>query len=101
MIEALAGMPEGLGLEETAEPPKILIEDKIAAIVHSLQRGEQISFQAILSSSDNRLDIVVSFLAILELIKDRRVMARQEVPFADIELSRGPNWEAVQIEGSN
>ncbi|MFQ5942197.1 MAG: segregation and condensation protein A [Anaerolineales bacterium] len=98
MLEAMAGMPEGPSLEEAAEPPKIRIRDKIRWIEDLLNRGDSVSFNSLLSSASSQLDIVVSFLAVLELVKDRRVAATQAKPFADIELSRGPNWEQSSLE---
>lgn len=98
MLEAMAGMPEGPTLEQAAEPPKIRIRDKIRWIVDLMDREEQVSFNSLLSSAASRLDVVVSFLAVLELVKDRQVVASQAEPFADIELSRGSNWEEFRLE---
>lgn len=98
MLDALAGVPDDGSIEEVAEPPKVLIEDKIERVVEMLEDQDRISFRAILTGADTRLDIVVSFLAVLELFKSRRIWARQEQPFGDIELSRGPNWEAARLE---
>jgi segregation and condensation protein A len=98
MMEALAGMPEGPTLEQEAAPPKIRIQDKIRWIMDLLNSGEHVSFNSLLSSAASRLDVVVSFLAMLELVKDRKVVVSQTEPFADIELSRGPNWEVSPLE---
>lgn len=92
MLEALAGFPE---LEEAVEPPRVLIVDKIEAIVQSLSSGESIGFLSLLQTADTRLDVVVLFLAVLELIKTSEIRATQEVPFGDISLSRGPAWGTV------
>ena len=98
MLDALAGMPEDPSLERAAEPPKIRIRDKIRWIMDRLQREDQIGFNSLLSTAASRLDVVVSFLAVLELIKGRHIVASQAEPFADIELSRGPNWEETPLE---
>jgi chromatin segregation and condensation protein Rec8/ScpA/Scc1 (kleisin family) len=45
------------------------------------------------------VEIVVSFLAMLELIRLNRVVARQEQIFGDIDLSPGDQWEDDQAEG--
>ena len=63
-----------------------------------MEREDHVSFNSLLSSAASRLDIVVSFLAVLELVKDRHVIASQAEPFADIELSRGSNWEEFRLE---
>jgi segregation and condensation protein A len=93
MLEALSGFPE---LEEAVEPPRILIRDKIDAIIASLARSESMSFLNMLAQADTRLDVVVAFLAVLDLIKSREIRAVQERPFAEILLSRGPSWGNAQ-----
>ncbi|MEE9217083.1 MAG: segregation/condensation protein A [Anaerolineales bacterium] len=98
MVEALAGLPEVPTLEHAAEPPKVRIRDKIRWIVDMMDREGRVSFNSLVSSAASRLDIVVSFLAVLELVKDRHVIASQAEPFADIELSRGSNWEEIWLE---
>ena len=98
MLDALADLPEGPNLEQAAEPPKIRIRDKIRWIMDLMEREDHVSFNSLLSSAASRLDIVVSFLALLELVKDRTVIASQAEAFADIELSRGSNWEDFRLE---
>jgi chromatin segregation and condensation protein Rec8/ScpA/Scc1 (kleisin family) len=44
----------------------------------------------------SRLEIVVTFLAVLELVKQRRVAAQQEGIFSDIELVPSENWREDQ-----
>ena len=92
MLEALTAMGDSSSLEEGAEPPKIAIREKIEAVLAALAERDVVTFQAILSGAASRLDIVVSFLAVLQLIKSNRVIARQERLFADISLSRGPDF---------
>lgn len=92
MLEALAGMPGGPDLEAAAEPPRILIRDKIAHLLDVLGLQDSLSFQELMRQAKTRLDVVVSFLALLELVKSRRVQATQERPFADIVLRRGSEW---------
>jgi segregation and condensation protein A len=92
MLEALTAMGDSSSLEEGAEPPKIAIREKIEAVLAALERRDTVTFQEILSGAASRLDIVVSFLAVLQLIKSNRVIARQERLFADISLSRGPDF---------
>ncbi len=92
MLEALAGMPGAPALDEAAEPPRILIRDKIRELLQILDRQDRLSFLELMRQAATRMDVVVSFLALLELVKSRRVRATQERPFADIVLSRGAQW---------
>lgn len=96
MVEALAGMQAAASLEEAVEPPRVAISEKIEAILRSLAEREMVSFQELLFGAGSRLDIVVSFLAVLHLISTNRVIARQEQAFADITLSRGPEFQAAE-----
>jgi segregation and condensation protein A len=92
MLEALSALDETASLEGDTEPPVIAIDDKIAAIVQALGERESISFQSILQGAASRLEVVVLFLAVLQLIKSNRVLAVQERLFAEITLTRGPTF---------
>ncbi len=48
------------------------------------------------TSARSRLEIVISFLAILELVKQNQVEAMQENQFGDIEITPGSEWDADQ-----
>ena len=59
------------------------------------------SFSSLTKDSTSRLEIVVTFLAMLELIKRYRVQAHQEGLFSEIELDRMEEWkedEEIEIE---
>jgi segregation and condensation protein A len=61
-------------------------------------RGKPIRFSQLLSGSRSRMEIVVTFLAVLELIKQHEIEAHQDEVFGDILLSPkakpGPNPDA-------
>jgi chromatin segregation and condensation protein Rec8/ScpA/Scc1 (kleisin family) len=53
-----------------------------------------------LAEAQSRVEIMVTFLAVLELVKQRRVTAAQERLFADIVIEPLGDWvndDAVQI----
>jgi len=77
-------------------PPRITIREKIARIAQILQHHESTSFRSLLSERATRLEIVVTFLALLELIKRYRVLARQETLFDEIQIVRVGEWEAEE-----
>jgi segregation and condensation protein A len=72
--------------------PRVTIREKISYISEHLSKGEQASFKELIRSAKTRLEVVVTFLAMLELIKRYRVAARQETLFGDIEIQRD-DWE--------
>lgn len=74
-------------LRTVVAPPKITIRQKIRDLIRALRRRGRISFQReVLRRSRSRLEVVVSFLALLELVKQRLVVAHQPELFADIEI---------------
>lgn len=72
--------------------PRVTIRDKIGVIVHSLRQRSQTTFQQLLGQSNTRLDIVVTFLAMLELVKRHLVHAQQESLFGEITLEPADEW---------
>lgn len=77
-------------------PPRVRIRDKIASILEALRRRRPTSFRTIVKSAKTRLEVVVSFLAVLELVKLRKVRAKQDELFGDIALEQGESWEDAQ-----
>ncbi len=62
----------------------ISIKQKIDAIRNLLKNGKELSFKNLLSSAQNKTEIIVSFLAILELVKQQSVRFRQVNAFEDL-----------------
>lgn len=69
--------------EESLEP-KISIEDKIFSIKKLLQEKIKLSFSKILTQSKNKSDVIVSFLAVLELAKQKELYFEQGDLFSEI-----------------
>lgn len=72
--------------------PKVTIREKIAYIADALGKGKNSNFKLLVGSAKSRLEIVVTFLALLELVKRYRVAAHQEALFGDIEIERSEEW---------
>jgi segregation and condensation protein A len=82
-------------------PPRITIREKIDLIAKTMREVEHFTFRALLTQGASRLEIVVTFLAMLELIKRYRIQASQEGLFDDIEISRMDEWadeEELELE---
>jgi len=80
-------------LSTVVAAPRVTIREKISFIVKSLRGGKITSFRKILGKDRTRLDIVVTFLAMLELVKRHFVIASQESLFGDITLETSNIWE--------
>jgi segregation and condensation protein A len=72
--------------------PRITIREKIAYISNVLSKTKHSSFREILGKSSTRLEMVVTFLALLELVKRYRVSAHQDALFGDILIERSDDW---------
>jgi segregation and condensation protein A len=79
-------------LSSVVTPPRITIREKIGLITRQLRMNGQASFRALLGKQWTRLDVVVTFLAMLELVKRHMVVAHQEVLFGEIELNVDRAW---------
>lgn len=65
---------------------KFKIEDKMIKISESLSGGETIKFSKIIDNCETKIEAIVTFLALLELIKLRLVSVVQEGNFREIYL---------------
>lgn len=84
--EILQEEQEKLGLDSVIKAPKITIREKIALFSRYLKKDEISSFNGVIDKSATRLEIVVTFLALLELIKRYHVAAYQDSLFSDIKI---------------
>ena len=60
------------------------VEEQIEFLDVQLQKKEQISFMDLMKRLKNRITVIVTFMAILEMIRTRRIMVRQNEIFGDI-----------------
>ena len=66
-----------------------------------MKEVERSSFRGLLNQGASRLEIVVTFLAMLELVKRYRIYAHQEGLFGDIAIDRMEDWnedDEIDIE---
>ena len=88
-------------LGEVIAPPRVTIREKIDLIAKTMKDLEQTTFRSLINQGASRLEIVVTFLAMLELIKRYRIQARQEGLFNEIEIARMEEWgddEELELE---
>jgi segregation and condensation protein A len=77
-------------------PLTISIADRIRHIESLLTKKGTVSFHRLLRRARSRSEIIVTFLALLELIKARRAQVQQEKLFGEIWVSR-PEEAAAQV----
>lgn len=73
-------------VEETIERVMSL-EERIVILQESLRLRAETSFRELSAMAEDRMDVIVSFLAVLELVKQRFVAVDQEDSFGDIRIT--------------
>jgi segregation and condensation protein A len=82
-------------LKNVVPPSRVTIREKINLITRSLRRRRSVSFRALLNHKNSRIEIVVTFLAMLELIKRHLVRVSQQDLFGDIYLEVSEPWDKL------
>jgi len=85
-LAALALKPELPPLGSMVAPPKVTIRDQIRRIVTDIRREGRAYFHKMMRDVSTRIEVVVAFLAMLELVKRRQITARQTDLFGEIEI---------------
>ncbi len=70
------------------EDIKISLEEQIEYILDFVKRDRQVAFYDLIVKLSDRLIVIVTFIALLELIRRGEVIARQSVPFGEIWIAR-------------
>jgi len=84
--QALNEVPKELFYEVIKD--EFTIEEKIHQILHLLLDLPSVLLSELFKQSKNKLEIIVSFLSILELIRLKEIIARQRTLFGEIEIVR-------------
>jgi segregation and condensation protein A len=92
--------PDAVNLSEVVNMPRVTIREKIHTILETAKLMSSPSFRSILSGW-NRVEVVVTFLALLELIKRHIIEANQDNLFGDIHFQSRQEWsedELIEID---
>lgn len=92
---ALEAHPVAQPVDRVVAPIVVHIADCIKTITELLHRHRRLRFSTLVRRARSRLEIIVSFLALLELLKQQRLVAVQERAFGEIYIEpRVPDSEA-------
>lgn len=91
-LEGLLNIFEEALSRQPAEPEEgaiereaVTVEEKMATVMEAVASGSgRVSFRALVEACSSRMEVVVVFLAVLELIKAGQLVARQRGRFRDI-----------------
>jgi segregation and condensation protein A len=73
--------------------PKIMIDraisvkQKVESIWHALKQHKKMNFKDLLVTAENKTEVIVSFLALLELMRDQKAFISQNDAFGDMEVN--------------
>ncbi len=87
-VDVLGDIPVFEVLPEKEIALVITLEEKISHLQTTLGARVESSFREIIENAENRVEVIVSFLAMLELIKQRFISVEQEKYFSDIRIKR-------------
>lgn len=93
--EIFANLNLADALKDAVPPYRVSVREKISVITDSLRKYRNVAFSSLLQDGHSRLEIVVTFLAVLELVKRHLVRASQENLFGDISLEVSDRWDSL------
>lgn len=94
--EVIANRPEeNIHQVQTFE---VTIEDRIGWVIKFLQGREYATFHELFADTPRRIVAVVTFIALLELVRTRRIAVDQSEAFRELRIYRGDQFDAPQRE---
>lgn len=85
--DALAALEKQEELPEVRVRPLVTIEEMMDRLTERVSRALSMSFKEFAGEAKEKVEVIVSFLALLELVKQGVVDARQNDHFTDIKIS--------------
>jgi segregation and condensation protein A len=86
--EVLAAKEPGPSVNGAVAPITITIADQMELITRKTSQGRSVSFRQLLLDARSRIEIIVTLLALLEMVKQQLVIMRQDQAFGDITIER-------------
>lgn len=86
--EILSRIDNVLNLPAMIIAKAVSINEKIKHLRDLIKNSPQLNFTTLMKDQSNKMEIVVSFLAMLELVKQREVIVLQDKLFGDLNIHR-------------
>lgn len=84
MLKLISRLKPLKELPQTIIDDGITIKQKLENIRTLLKKNKEFSFYEVLHNAQNKTEIIITFLALLELVKEQQVALRQKGAFKDI-----------------
>ncbi len=98
LSEALKHVPEKKDYQVSRE--EYTIEGKIHELLHLLTETPRLSLMDLFRRSTSKTEVVCTFVAILELTRQKEIIIAQHRPFEDIEILRNTANEIPSAQGA-
>lgn len=95
VLEALARATDKEESVALVQPRRITIESQITKLRHRVKNGGRVQFGELLTKAATRIEISITLLAVLELIKRHEVIAVQPDLFGPIDIVAAPAAETA------
>ncbi len=87
--QALKDIPKEMFYEVIKD--EFTVEEKTHTLLHLLLVQPEIKLSELFTKAKNKIEVIVTFLSVLELIRMKEITARQAGPFGEIEIVRNAN----------
>lgn len=98
MSRIMAEMPKSEKLAEERVKEVITLEEKMNQLKESLEERIETSFKHLTKNAKDRTEIIVTFLAILELFKERIINLEQSELFGEIKIRKSVKTQLVNSQ---
>ncbi|MFA6897258.1 MAG: segregation/condensation protein A [Patescibacteria group bacterium] len=86
--QAITKMPVKEDVGEKKQIVKISISDKISEIKRKIFDRALVTFRSLIAGNQNKMEVVVTFLAMLELVRKNQAVVDQEELFGEISIKK-------------
>jgi len=83
---------------ERIERQKMSMERRIRQVIDELEKREETSFNELIGEDDTNFNKVVTFMSVLELLKQKSITAKQEKRFGDILIKKAVEHIDMPVE---
>ena len=92
LINAVNGILKRFALQDTRDifEDKWTVSEKIESLINALKQTPRLKFTELFAAATSRTEVVVTFLALLELIRLKQLVIVQPEPFSEIEIAHAP-----------
>lgn len=87
-LRTLQSVPTKEDLAKQVMEEVISIEEKISELRNSIEKRMKIAFHETIGEAKNKVDVIVTFLAMLEMVKQQIITVRQENLFSEITMEK-------------